>query len=673
MGQPDADGAEPGVAPRLTYQPALDGLRGVAVLWVLLYHGAVRWARGGFLGVDVFFVLSGYLITALLLTEWRAHGTVDLRAFWARRARRLLPALLVLMVAVAGLAPLLTSAASRGRLRGDGLATLFYVANWRFVFSGHSYFDQFAAPSPLRHAWSLGVEEQWYLAWPLLVAGGLRLVKGRSRALLVATVVLGAGSALLMAWLTHPSGDPSRVYYGTDTRAQALLAGAALALALGTRHLGGAARAAVATMGVIGAVVLAGLVVRTSDADRWLYHGGYALVAVATVSVIAAAVQPGPNPVRSPLSLAPLRAVGRISYGLYLWHWPLYLVLTPARTGLDGVPLLALRLAVTLAVAVLSWHLVESPLRRGAWPRWPVPGPAFAAGALALTTGVFVFATPTVVSPPNPLASPTAVTPDAATAPTGAGGTGPMAPGSATTPAAPPLVTPRARDLRILVVGDSVALSLGYYFDPGLVGGATAKTKAVLGCGVVDGITLYGGRSFPSRPECQTWPTEWHEGVTTFRPNLAVVVVGAWEVFDREVDGRLLKVGTPEWRSYLAGQLDQGLRILTSGGARVALLTVPCFAQPRLGIGDGSGERDDQARVAAVNGVLSELGARHPQQVAMVDLGAFVCPDGHAVDQLNGVKLRSDGVHFTAGGARLAWQWLGPELAKVAAAPVAPG
>jgi peptidoglycan/LPS O-acetylase OafA/YrhL len=227
-------------APRLPYQPALDGLRAVAVLAVMLYHGQVAWVRGGWLGVDLFFVLSGYLITSLLLAEWATSGGIDLKGFWSRRARRLLPALFTTLAAVAAYGAFLAPPDTLARLRWDGLATLGYVANWRLLASHQSYFEQFADPSPLRHMWSLGIEEQYYLLWPLLLLGALRLARGRPRPLLWGTLVAALASALAMAALYRPGGDPSRVYYGTDTRAHTLLVGCLLALVLGASSTPGA-------------------------------------------------------------------------------------------------------------------------------------------------------------------------------------------------------------------------------------------------------------------------------------------------------------------------------------------------------------------------------------------------------------------------------------------------
>jgi peptidoglycan/LPS O-acetylase OafA/YrhL len=371
--------------PRIPYQPALDGLRALAVLAVLLYHGQVPWAPGGWLGVDLFFVLSGYLITGLLLAEWDAGGGIDLRGFWSRRARRLLPALFCTLAAVAAYGALLAPPTTLGRLRWDGLATLGYVANWRLMASRQSYFEQFFDPSPLTHMWSLGIEEQYYLLWPLLLLGALRLAGGRTRPLLVGTLLATLASALAMATLYRPGGDPSRVYYGTDTRAQALLLGGALALALARR--GSPARprgrALVDGLGALGLAGLLAMMVAVGGDARWMYLGGFAVAAAAAGAAVVAAVQPAGR-LRALLAVAPLPGIGRISYGLYLWHWPAYVVLSPDRTRLDGPALLALRLAATFALAGLSYRLVELPVRRGALGRLRVARPVTVGAATAL-------------------------------------------------------------------------------------------------------------------------------------------------------------------------------------------------------------------------------------------------------------------------------------------------
>src|SRR3712207_4059108 len=217
----------------LSYLPGLDGLRALAVMAVLLYHADPRWMPGGYLGVEVFFVISGYLITALLLSEWQQHSHIDLKNFWLRRARRLLPALYLLLLVTLAFA-VVALPDEVARLRVDALAAFGYVTNWYLVLGQHSYFETVGRPSLLQHLWSLAVEEQFYVLWPLLLSVTLWGVASRRRwsrrRLALSIALVGAvGSALVMAILYQPGVDPSRVYYGTDTRVAGLLFGAALA------------------------------------------------------------------------------------------------------------------------------------------------------------------------------------------------------------------------------------------------------------------------------------------------------------------------------------------------------------------------------------------------------------------------------------------------------------
>ena len=277
---------------RFTYQPALDGLRAFAVLSVFAYHLDAGWMRGGFLGVDTFFVLSGFLITSLLIGEWARRGGISFAGFWTRRARRLLPALLLVLLAVAAFAVLEAPAEQLDRLRGDGLATLFYGANWRFIESGQSYFDLFSEASPLRHMWSLAIEEQFYLVWPLITFACLRLARGRHW-LLALVCGAGAGASIAtMATLYDPS-DPSRAYYGTDGRAHLLLIGAGLALILARWSPGRVARSTVNAIGLAGAVTCVAFWVWVPDTASWMYRGGYAVFGLCVAAVItSAAVRP---------------------------------------------------------------------------------------------------------------------------------------------------------------------------------------------------------------------------------------------------------------------------------------------------------------------------------------------------------------------------------------------
>jgi peptidoglycan/LPS O-acetylase OafA/YrhL len=369
-------------------------LRALAVIAVLLYHADLAWVPGGFLGVEVFFVISGYLITALLLAEWDQRGRIDLKTFWLRRARRLLPALYVLLVVTLAFAVVFLPGEVAG-LRGDVLAAFGYVTNWYLIFGQESYFEAVGRPSLLQHLWSLAVEEQFYLFWPPILALGLCIGATRLRRRRVLTVaVLGAAaSAVAMALLYAPSVDPSRIYYGTDTRATGLLCGAALAFLWSpgekyrpseARHhrlrLPGRSRfrrrygwTAPLLLDVVGFAALGALVwfcVNLGEFQPFLYIGGFALVGLATTATIMAVVHPYSLIGSRILGSAPLRWVGVRSYGIYLWHWPVFMVTRPdLDVPIDGLPLLALRLIATVVLADLSYRYIETPIRRGALGR----------------------------------------------------------------------------------------------------------------------------------------------------------------------------------------------------------------------------------------------------------------------------------------------------------------
>jgi len=356
---------------RLRYLPGLDGLRAVAVLAVLAYHGGVARFGGGFLGVEVFLVISGYLITSLLLAERNATGTLRLGAFWLRRARRLLPAVLVLL-GVVSLVAVVFLPGEVARLRGDVVSSLFYVQNWHQIFTEQSYFEAVGRPPLLRHLWSLAVEEQFYLFWPLVFAVGIRFL-GRRR-LLVGVLAGAVGSLLLMALLFDTGGDPTRVYYGTDTRASGLLVGVALALVWPPwRMRADVHPRAVTVLDAVGVAALAALVVTMmgfGERSPLLYRGGFGLVDVLTAVVILVVAHPAAR-LGTALGIAPLRWVGLRSYGIYLWHWPVFVLTRP---GVDvdwpGWLVVVVRLGLTFALAELSYRYVEMPVRTGALGRW---------------------------------------------------------------------------------------------------------------------------------------------------------------------------------------------------------------------------------------------------------------------------------------------------------------
>jgi len=359
------------------YAPGLDGLRALAVLAVIAYHLGFSWAPGGLLGVGVFFTLSGYLITDLLLARW-IDGTRPLGDFWRRRARRLLPGLyLMLIVICAWIA--LDHRSQLDQARADALAAFLYVNNWWQIVQHASYFARFGPQPPFGHLWSLAVEEQFYLLWPWLLLLGARAIPESAHAhglrprLALATLLMAGASAFEMAALYHPTADPTRIYEGTDTRAFGLLFGAALAMVWPREALlpqvAAGARRILDLAGIIGLAGIIVLIWRVGEYSPFLYHGGMVALSAATVLVIAAAAHPASR-IGRVLGAQPLRWIGVRSYGIYLWHLPIIALTTPVLSqGISPLRALA-QVAASFALADLSWRFVESPVRAGRLEAW---------------------------------------------------------------------------------------------------------------------------------------------------------------------------------------------------------------------------------------------------------------------------------------------------------------
>ncbi|HMJ78549.1 MAG TPA: acyltransferase family protein, partial [Iamia sp.] len=668
-----SDDACPRSPRALAHVPAIDGVRAVAVIGVVLFHGGVSWAPGGYLGVDVFFVLSGYLITTLLLRERAGTGAIDLRQFWIRRLRRLLPALLVLLAAVGVAAPFLVDPAQRASVRGDGLAALSYVANWRFIVTEQSYFA--GVPSPLRHLWSLSVEEQWYLVFPVLLMLALRTTR-RIRLVLAVLVVATLAS---VAWMAHLAAGPvelSRAYYGTDARAHSLLVGAILAVVAVIWPLHRAPRT-LAVLGSVGAGVVVAAFALVGETDRWMYRGGFLGLALASAAVVAAVALPrGEGPLSAVLGWRPLVAVGKVSYGLYLWHWPVDVVLTPDRTGLDGhaawqePALFALRTTVAVAATVASYRWIEQPVRRdgvaGLRLRLPRPVHGRPATAVALAAlAVWLLVAGTLRVPTETTATATGLPPAMATAPRGV----PELPDE-------PVVTlpeedqrmvaawglapvPADRPVRVMVAGDSVAWTLSYA-EPVVPETVEMTSAALIGCGVVPGFALPGGQLDTSSVACEGWPAYWQVRAAEAPPDVVLVQFGAWEVYDHLVDGEKVESGTPEMRALIREGLDSGVEALLAVApeVRIAMVGPPCMNEQDDRLGGRSSERNDHRRVAWVNAVFADYADDLGDRATYLDLGELLCPQGHFRAYIDGVEVRPDGSHYGDGTSTAVWDWL---------------
>jgi len=598
------------------------------VAGVLFFHAGFSWAVGGYLGVSTFFTLSGYLITTLLLHEHRRSGTVDLKAFWGRRFRRLMPASLVTLGAIVVLfGPFVADPDQLAELPGDVIAALAYVANWRFIFADQSYADLFTAPSPIQHFWSLAIEEQYYVIFPLLTAGLLLVGRGSRRVLFGALAVLAVASTVLMVALHTPGTDTGRVYYGTDTRAVELLAGALFAIVVAGRPdlLRRIPTAVLTGAGVLVLGVTTFWWATVEQTSSWLFEGGLTLYALTTVVLLAVILRPGP--LQRALAVEPLRQLGRISYGVYLLHWPIFLWLTPERTHLRALPLFLLRVAVTIGAAALSFHLVEQPVRTRralvtarSWLVAPAAVTAVFAGVLVLgvatedqqddSLGEILDASPQPVDPEDVLAAL------------------PNAPDTGTVPAVD----------RVLLVGDSV------------MGQAYEVFRDVF---AEEGIaTGYAGgpSTGPLQPQGD-WARQIDQWVTDFDPD--VVVMEACCDYTQPTDqvyvdpeGNEVLPATdavyPNWER----EVRDLIRRAQAGGAHVVWVLAPPVQTNGF-----YGPLEEH--VQRLNDMYRGLG------VPVLDWGQVITPDGVYTETIVGpdgsthdVRL-ADGVHMTEYGNRL--------------------
>jgi peptidoglycan/LPS O-acetylase OafA/YrhL len=694
-GRPTADPVDPvdslaGSAPssgsgrdpartQLLHIPSLDGLRGLAVATVLLFHSQFHFARGGYLGVSAFFTLSGFLITTLVLVAHDASGRVDLPGFWGRRARRLLPAAFVALGEIMVFGVFVADQSQRSHLRGDVLSALLYVANWRFIFAHQSYADLFnGSPSPVLHFWSLAIEEQFYLLFPLLAALLLWWGRGRTRLFGAVLAMLTVASVVVSNVLISANGNTTRVYYGTDTRAAELLIGALLAVAIvGRRRPAGLARGA---LGVAGWIALAAILVMwsmTAQTSSWLYHGGFALHAVLVAVVLAEIALAGS--LSTALSVKPLRALGVISYGVYLYHWPIYLWLTPNRLpGLPAVGLFALRVAVTLAVAIASFYFIERPVRNGVrikvlWPRVVAPATAF-----ALLVATFVVVRPESVPASDrityapisklpPLSGGTVTTPRDAnianvppfhfTAP----------PARSDTQGDPTTLLHRpydgSRPLRVLVVGDSVGLTLGRGIELWGIGTRRAQVwnDAHLYCAVGRNAPIleFGGTATPARV-CNDWGQRWPAEIRSFDPDVTIVLYTVWETIQRKPPGAQgwELPGNPQYDSWQLSEYERAVDVLSARGGTVVWLTAPCVSITGP-LAQTVRTSMNQAFDYLNDHQFAALAKARPKTVRLVDLHAELCPDGKFHESYGSVaNAEPDGAHFSDPGAEAVANWL---------------
>ena len=605
--------SSPSQAARLRHLPALDGLRGLALLGVLLFHanGALP---GGYLGVDLFFVLSGFLITSLLLAEQRAKGRIALAPFWVRRARRLFPALLSLMPVVAIYGRYFARADELVTVRAQALAALAYVANWQAIFQHKSYWQLFAAPSPLEHTWSLSIEEQFYVVWPLLVSLVLR--RWNSRTLLLICLAFSALSMAAMLLLFNPE-NTTRAYMGTDTRMSGILLGAAFATLVSPNdRFSSRIVRALDALGVLAALGIGLAWVSLRGTNPFLYHGGFWLTELGALTLIACAIAGERSRVARILSVRPLTGLGTISYGVYLWHWPVNVFLTSERTHLQGVGLHALRFTLTLAIALVSYRYFEQPIRKHgvpfSRPQYIVPA------AVALSVFLIVHATHAEGRAQRPRPVPTASLPNAA---------------------------PEFVRYRIAVFGDSTANSLGWSLRNLHGQGVAIELLGKDGCSMLDD-TCDGSL--------------WVSQVRAAHPNVSIVYLAGVFLYGFHVKGDWHTACRPDWDAKLGRVLELRLGELAHEGGRVFTATMPYPVGPYEN--DSHDRQQFHERVDCINAVIRKAAASVPS-VGLLDVGGHLCPGGVCVQDIAASEpVRPDGVHFSIDASKDLARWVYEEL-----------
>ncbi|WP_421120292.1 acyltransferase family protein [Aquihabitans daechungensis] len=639
--------------PKPAHVPALDGLRGAAVAAVVAFH--LGYLDGGYLGVDLFFTLSGFLITRLLIVEHQHTGGIALGAFLGRRARRLMPALLVMLAGVAVVTNFWGSTSDFAKVRGDSLATLGYVANWRSVLADSDYWALFSRPSPLQHTWSLAIEEQFYLLWPLIVTGVLvGVVRWRTRRLedgsgpgahratalswmLGITLGIAALSAGAAALAPEGTSGVNRIYFGTDTRVASILFGAALALLVARfgEVSPGRQRQALEVGALIAVVGLGIAWFALSGTSGFLYDGGLALCGLAAAVVIAAISHSEPGLLSRALSFRPLCYLGLISYGIYLWHWPVITTVTAGRVGFGGLELTALRIGLSLGLALLSFYLIEQPIRHGALTGWPARLSApvgFAAVGLLV-----VWATAGGVIP-------------LADQPTGR---------EALRVADDPVPAVKQASMRLLLVGDSGAYAFGEALgEVGAANDVEVVGRGTPACGVArgDGLGRYPtGEIVKDPPGCRSWPTRWAEHLTEVEPDAVLLLMVAPGGVERKVDGRWQTDCNPGYDRWYQEELEMAFRVLGRRGARVSVATVAYY--------DSTIDPDASYRHTACKNQTIRRAAE-AGRVSVVDLAGWTCqragdckrhvtlPDGSEAE------LRPDGMHYSGPGAVVPSEWV---------------
>ncbi|WP_435202288.1 acyltransferase family protein [Janibacter sp. GS2] len=630
------------------YRPAIDGYRGLFIVLVMLFHFGVTSLAGGWVGINHFFTFSGYLIAGILIRQWERRGRIDALAFYLRRARRIVPAVTLLVTAVL-VHTLFVDEGDRPQTAGDAFATLTFWQNWRLIARDDQYFDLLGEPSPLRHVWTLGVEEQFYLVVPFLVAAVMLLRRRFERTAVVFGLALA--SAAWTAYLAGTGATGSRLYYGTDVRAQALLVGMAAAMLLTPDRRGRAprlSRVGAETIGWVGTIASVSAFFILDETGRWVFErGGMLIFAMMAACMGASALDPRPLRINRIMSFAPLVHLGQISYGLYLFHWPIATWLPLGQ--LPFVVAVATKLALTWVCAVLSYRFLEMPVMINGF-RALVPTSVPRAARRWVAPGV--------------LAAMTAVAFLLSTSWSGAiDGDWDKRP----LPTAQEYEQPEST-LRVAVVGSSIAQSVRDGFEgedyPGLdVSGHTRRGS----CNAIPlTFRFQGGGAVPEDETCSAWRESWPQEVRRAGTDIVLSPVETALTQPLVVDGTTVEPGSATHSRRIRSNLEALLeQTMESGAAQLQLINATCHDDPagiRNGEEVGAVKIDPTSTNVVVQEWAKEVNTRtEPVTVTVLDLNGAVCGDGYR-PVINGARLYSDRIHFSREGARLVWTWLAPQV-----------
>ena len=630
-------------AVRMAHHPGLDGVRASALIMIMLFHADPSWIPGGFISVSLFFTLSGYLITALLVFEGEREGNVSLGQFWSRRLRRLVPAAMVTLLVVVLLSTWLDSTVEQGRVRGDAIAAATYVANWRSIFAGHSYSELFADASPLQHLWSLSIEEQLYVLVPLVVFACFRAGL-RRRGIGVVFLALSTVSVLVAVFV----GGKDRIYYGTDTRAVELFAGAAMAcfVAPHMEKWAGATRRRWSPLWLLPLVGFIWFSRLIDGQSAWLYTGLLGSFALLNVFFVAGAMVPGP--MRWVMSLPPLTLMGRMSYGIYLIHWPVYVWVNEDLVGWRGLPLLAVRWTVVFGLAALLYNLVEKPIRQRSVLKANRPAALAAVGsfvAVIVTPLVFLAAPSSAISTEQEVL--------ATVAPTTAEVPVTEVPGAASTTSTLPPPIDRTKPVNMLVIGDSSAENIARALAGGSSGNLGIISGGVLGCPLPKVALVYRRvDENQSTDYCPDNVGRVRENLTAVDAVLIVASVANQWAYEPVDGGPKVEVGSPRYNENLDRFIEDVGEVVAGRGVQVIVLESPEVRDERMMNGDTPFDS------AAWNLVMNGWDDRY-QWVTVVEYGDLLAP----ADSDQGRAERPDGTHLDEDfGVMLAREHLIPRI-----------